>query len=163
MKIDYGTDRDIRPEELFALAETVGWGVSHPINRNEQAINGSIFIASARHEGRLVGLLRLVGDGAYSLHIADFIVHAEYQHKGIGTRLLEMSIAYAREHAIGIDDNSGDFTLFANVSLDRFYEKHGFLSVPNGMVLASSELRRVREKDFNRQWSEERDRSKKNP
>ena len=158
MKIDYRTDRDIRPEELFALAETQGWGYDRPIDRNNQAIKGSIFVASARYEGRLVGLLRLVGDGAYCLHIADFIVHTEYQGKGIGTQLLEMSLAYAHEHATGIDDSPGEFTLFANVSADRFYEKHGFLSAPNGMVLASSERSQVIEKEFNRRWLEERER-----
>ncbi len=155
MKIDYSADERITPEELLALAKTQGWGNDRPIDRNDQAIKGSIFIASARHEDQLVGLLRLVGDGAYCLHVADFIVHTEYQDKGIGTKLLEMSLKYAREQAIGIDDNVGEFTLFANVSADKFYKKHGFLSVPNGMVLASSERAQGIEEEFNKRWLEE--------
>ena len=155
MKIDYSTNKNIAPEELFILAETQGWGNDRPIDRNDQAIKGSIFIASARHEDRLVGLLRLVSDGAYCLYVADFIVHIEYQDKGLGTRLLEMSLEYAREHAIGIDDNIGEFTLFANSPADQFYKKHGFLSVHNGMVLASSEGRRRIEEEFNKRWLEE--------
>ena len=152
MKIDYSTDKNITPEALFALAETQGWGNDRPIDRNNQAIKGSIFVASVRHKGQLVGLLRLVGDGAYCLHVADFIVHTEYQDKGIGTQLLEMSLKYAREQAIGTDDNIGEFTLFANIAAGKFYKKHGFLSVPNGMVLASSERSRRIEGEFNKQW-----------
>ncbi len=155
MKIDYSTDKNIAPEEFFVLADTQGWGKDRPVDRNDQAIKGSIFIASARHKGRLVGLLRLVGDDAYCLYVADFIVRPEYQNMGIGTRLLEMSLEYAREHAIGVDDNIGEFTLFANIPADQFYEKHGFLSVHNGMVLASSEGKRRIEEDFNKRWLDE--------
>lgn len=155
MKIEYSADHNITPEELFTLAETQGWGNDHPVNRNDQAIKGSIFISSARHEGRLIGLLRLVGDGAYCLYMADFIVDTEYQSKGIGTQLLKMSLEYAREVSIGINDNIGDFILFANMPADKLYSKHGFLSVPNGMVLASSEGRRESEEEYNKRWLEE--------
>lgn len=155
MKIDYSIDKNITPEELFNLAEIQGWGNDRPVNRNARAIEGSIFIASARHEGRLVGLLRLVGDGAYCLYIADFIVHSKYRNVGIGTRLLEMSIDYAREHAIGVDDNIGEFTLFTTINAHRLYEKHGFLSVYNGMVLASSDQRRRIEQESNHKWLED--------
>ena len=155
MKIEYSMDKNIAPEELLALAETQGWGNDRPIDRNGQAIEGSIFIASARHEGRLIGLLRLVGDGAYCLHVADFIVHTEYQSKGIGAQLLKMSLEYAREQAIGIDDNIGEFTLFTTISAEKLYKKHGFLSAYNGMVLASSKRRRGIEEEFNKRWLEE--------
>ncbi|OGN89879.1 MAG: hypothetical protein A2Z74_04495 [Chloroflexi bacterium RBG_13_46_9] len=154
MEIHYSTDGDITPEELFVLASTQGWGEDRPIDRNNQAIKGSIFVASARHEGRLVGLLRLVGDGAYCLHVADFVVHADYRNMGIGSRLLVMSLEYARTQAIGVDDNIGEFTLFANTPADRLYGRHGFLPVPNGMVLASSERRRRIEEEYNRSWLE---------
>jgi GNAT superfamily N-acetyltransferase len=155
MKIKYSTDKAITPEELFTLADSQGWGNDRPITRNARAIEGSIFIASARHEGRLIGLLRLTGDGAYCLYVADFIVNAEYRNLGIGTRLLDMSIEYACEHGIGVDDNIGEFTLFTTVTAHRLYEKHGFLSVHNGMVLASSEQRRSIEQEANRRWLEE--------
>lgn len=155
MKIEYSTDKNITPEEFFALSETQRWGNDRPMERNGQAIKGSIFIASARHKNRLIGLLRLVGDGAYCLHIADFIVHNEYQGKGIGTQLLEMSLEYARKQSIGIDDNIGEFTLFTTIIAEKLYNKLGFLSAYNGMVLATSEKRRGIEEEFNKRWLEE--------
>ncbi|MFQ5453436.1 MAG: GNAT family N-acetyltransferase [Candidatus Zixiibacteriota bacterium] len=158
MKIEYSTDKKIRPEELLVLAETQGWGNSRPAERNARAISGSIFIASARCNGQLIGILRLVGDGAYCLHIADFIVKPKYQKIGIGTKLLEMCLEYAKKVRIGIGDNIGEFTLFANISADKFYEKFGFLSAPNGMVLTSSEKRKGIETEFNRQLIKERKR-----
>ena len=155
MKIDYSTDKNITPEELFALAEIQGWGNDRPIERNDKAIKGSIFIASARHKDQLIGVLRLVGDNAYCLHIADFMVHTEYQGKGIGTHLLELSLEFARKQSIGIDDNIGEFTLFSTTIAEKLYEKHGFLSTHNGMVLATSEKRREIEEEFNKRWIEE--------
>ena len=59
---------------------------------------------------------------------------------------------------IGIDDSLGEFTLFANVSADVFYEKFGFKIAPNGMVLASSEARKRLEAEFDNAWSEARER-----
>ena len=158
MNIEYYKNKDIRPEELHTLAETQGWGSSRPIERNSKAIEGSIFIASARHKKRLIGILRLVGDSAYCLHIADFVVHPEYQRQGIGTKLLKMCLEYAKAERIGIDENMGEFTLFANVSADVFYEKFGFKLAPNGMVLANSELRKKHEIDFDKNWEEARQR-----
>lgn len=158
MDIEYFKNKEIFPEELHALAETQGWGDSRPINRNTKAIEGGIFIASARHGKRLIGILRLVSDSAYCLHIADFIVHPEYQRQNVGTRLLEMCLAYAKAERIGIDENMGEFTLFANVSADVFYEKFGFKLTPNGMVLANSELRKKHEIEFDKNWEEARQR-----
>lgn len=156
MDIKYFNNKEILPEELHALADTQGWGDSRPIERNTRAIKGSIFIASARHGKRLIGILRLAGDSAYCLHIADFIVHPEYQRQGIGTKLLEMCLEYAKAEKIGIDDNMGEFTLFANVSADVFYEKLGFKLTPNGMVLVTSELRKRLEIEFDKNWKEAR-------
>lgn len=152
MEIEYNTNKDVHPEELNALAKTQGWEAGRPIAQNAEAIAGSVFVASARHEGRLVGILRLIGDGAYYLHIADLIVHPDFQRKGIGRELLERGLAYARAGGIGVDDNSGDFTLFANVSADVFYEKFGFKTAPNGMVLASSSQRMQHETAFDKSW-----------
>ena len=156
MNIDFIPNDKVTPEEMLSLAKSVDFGPHRSIDRNQTALAGSVFVASARHNGTLIGLIRLVGDGAYILHIADLEVHPDFQRQDIGRRLLEMAIDFARESKIGTADNLGEFTLFANVGADTFYEKLGFILAPNGMVLTDTESRRKWELEFQKGWVKKR-------
>jgi GNAT superfamily N-acetyltransferase len=157
MTIEFKIDDAVTPEELLSLETSVGFGPHRTLERNRKALAGSLFVATARAEGQLVGLIRLVGDGAYILHIAGLSVHPDYQRRGIGRRLVELTIAYARETQVGTGTCPGEFTLFANTGADRFYEKLGFTLIPNGMVLADTALRRKLEVRFQQEWQQRRD------
>jgi len=157
MKIEYKTNDTVTPEEMQSLEESVGFGPHRSLERNRVALAGSLFVATARCEGQLVGLLRLVGDGAYILHHAGMTVHPDYQRRGIGRNLIAMAIAFAGEIGVGTGGNLGEFTLFANTGADRFYEKLGFALTPNGMVLTDTESRREHELRFQAEWQEKRD------
>ncbi len=104
-------------------------------------LQASCFIATARCDGRLVGLLRLIGDGAYILHIADLMVHPSQQGRGVGRRLVQLAIDYAVREGIGVGDGLGEFTLFAATGAEGFYRKLQFASLPNGMFYADCEER----------------------
>ena len=159
--IQYTVDGTITPEEMQDLAEAVGFGPYRTIERNRIALAGSLFAATARHNGRLVGLLRIVGDGAYILHMADLEVHPDFQNRRISHTLMKMALDYAREKRIGVGDNLGEFTLFANVGADRFYEKLGLSLTPNGMVLTDTKSRRECESNFRKQWMAKRNEARK--
>ena len=105
----------------------------------------------------MIGLIRLIGDGAYVLHVADMIVHPAHQRKGIGSHLLRMAIDFARSITTGTGDTHGEFTLFAAKSAEFFYKKHGFMSVPNGMCLADSPARREAEQAVIDRWAAKAD------
>ena len=77
MDIEFKPNDKVTPKEMQSLAESVGFGPHRSLERNRTAIAGSLFIATARHHGELVGLIRLVGDGAYILHMADLEVHPD--------------------------------------------------------------------------------------
>jgi len=156
MEIEYKTNDTVTPEEMQSLEESVGFGPHRSLERNRIALAGSLFLATARCKGQLVGLLRLVGDGAYILHHAGMAVHPDYQGTGIGRRLMEMAIAFAKEIKVGTGDNFGEFTLFANTGADTFYERLGFSLTPNGMVLTDTESRREHERRFQAEWIAER-------
>ncbi len=156
MEINFTANGSVTAEEMQSLAESVGFGPHRTVARNKAALAGSIFIATARCSGRLVGLLRLVGDGAYILYMADLEVHPDFQRKGIGRKLMEMAIDFARDAKIGTGDDLGEFTLFANVGADRFYEKLTFTLAPNGMVLTDTESRRKLELNLQKEWIEQR-------
>ncbi|MHC4216296.1 MAG: GNAT family N-acetyltransferase [Planctomycetota bacterium] len=156
METEFIPNAQVTAEEMQCLLESVGHGAHRSIERNRLALAGSIFVAGARSKGKLVGILRLVGDGGYILHVADLEVHPDFQRKGIGRKLMEMGIDFARNKRIGTGENLGEFTLFADVGADRFYEKLGFTLAPNGMVLVDGETRRKHERDFEERWRKKR-------
>jgi len=135
------------------LGESVGLGMHRTLKRNRVALEGSLFIGTARCEDKLIGLVRLVGDGAYILHLAELIVHPDFQNIGIGRKLMELAINFAKDKKIGTGDNLGEFTLFADIESDTFYKKLGFILTPNGMVLTDTEARKKYELDFQKNFT----------
>jgi len=152
----YSSSDEVSAEEMQALEESVGFGQHRTLERNRTALAGSVFVATARRGGDLVGLIRLVGDGAYILHVAGLTVRPDVQRRGIGRRLVEMAVAFARQTRVGSGGSLGEFTLFANTDADTFYEKLGFTLVPNGMVLTDSPQRKQHEVGFQEQWCKAR-------
>jgi GNAT superfamily N-acetyltransferase len=144
VNISYQIDDRITPDEMMSLAEAVGWGRHRTLARNRIAIAGSRFIATARADRKLIGLLRLVGDGAYILHVADMMVHPSFQLRGVGRRLAELALDYARQIATGRGNNMGEFTLFAAPGAAGFWKKQQFVP-SNGMVLADTPEHRAAE------------------
>ena len=157
MEIEYKANDTVTPEEMQSLEESVGFGPHRNLERNRVALAGSLFIATARADGRLVGMVRLVGDGAYVLHHAGISVRPECQRKGIGQKLMAMAVAFASETRVGSGNDLGEFTLFANTGADRLYEKLGFRLTPNGMVLTDTESRREHELQFHEEWKTRRE------
>jgi GNAT superfamily N-acetyltransferase len=157
MNLEFIPDDKVTYQEMLSLAESVGFGPHRSLDRNKTALAGSIFVASARRDGDLIGLVRLVGDGAYILHLADLEVHPDFQRRGVGRRLMEMAIDFAREAKIGTGENFGEFTLFANVDANAFYEKLGFILTPNDMVLTDMESRGKTELELQKEWTKKRE------
>lgn len=93
-------------------------------------------------------MVRLIGDGAYYIHLTDFFVDPGYQNRGVGTKLLEMCLDYSKEIKVGTGDCPGEFTLFVAPKSEKFYEKIEFRLVPNGMCLTDSGFRVEAEKEI---------------
>lgn len=76
--------------EIHSLYESVGWTnyTDHP-EMLKNAFTHSLFALGAYMEDRLVGIIRVVGDGCSILYIQDLLVHPEFQRKGIGSNLLK--------------------------------------------------------------------------
>ncbi len=76
-------------DEVLALYESVGWtGYTRRFDCMEQAFAQSLKIYGAYVQDRLVGLIRVVGDGLTIVYIQDLLVHPAYQRMGIGKALL---------------------------------------------------------------------------
>jgi len=157
MEIDYKTNDIVTPGEMQALEESVGFGPYRNLKRNRIAIAGSPFIATACYHRKLIGLVRLVGDGVYILHNAGISVHPDFQKKGVGRKLMEIVLDFCKNIGVGSVDNDGEFTLFANIGTDVFYEKLGFTLVHKGMVLTDTGFRLRHELQFQEEWKKKRE------
>ena len=80
---------DFNQEEILSLYTSVGW---ENYTRNPQMLERTYensFLKIAAFEGKqLIGMVRVVGDGASVILIQDLLVRPEYQRKGIGSQLM---------------------------------------------------------------------------
>lgn len=83
---EYGS---FNKEEIRRLYTGVGW-TNYTDNPDmlERAYQKSLFTLGAFEDNELIGIIRVVGDGASVVFIQDILVLPEYQRKGIGTQLL---------------------------------------------------------------------------
>jgi GNAT superfamily N-acetyltransferase len=113
-------DRPAR-EELLSLYGSVGWTAytSDP-DLLEAAVAGSSYVVTARAGGELVGLARAVSDDASICFLADLLIRADWQRRGLGRRLAAAVLdrfGHVRRHILLAD---------ADPALGAFYRALGF-------------------------------------
>ena len=112
-------------EAVLPLYEAVGWTnyTQNPTMLKEAYKNSLHILAALNEEGKLLGVLRAVGDGASILFIQDILVTPEYQHQGIGTKLLQQTLEkYKTVYQIQLATDDSTKTV-------SFYESNGFTSL----------------------------------
>lgn len=115
-------NRIVTLEDVLPLYEAVGWtNYTTKPEMLEVAYKNSLHILAAlNEEEKLVGVLRAVGDGASILFIQDILVYPEYQHQGIGTKLLQQILEkYKNVYQIQLATDDSTKTV-------SFYESNGF-------------------------------------
>ena len=76
--------------EILRLYTSVGWTnyTDNPEMLRNAYLN-SLKIYGAYVDDKLIGIIRVVGDGYSVIFIQDLLVHPELQRKGVGTLLLK--------------------------------------------------------------------------
>ena len=69
---------------------------------------------------QMVGMARLVGDGIFTAVLFDVVVHPQHRRIGIGRKLVEMSVLYAK--GLGV----GEVECCAAPGASEFYEALGW-------------------------------------
>lgn len=94
MTIDYRVDGPVDRDALTALYTAVGWSVytKNPA-KLEAVVAASLHVVTARNDGALVGLARVVGDGLTIAYLQDILVDPTHQRLGIGRELFHRVFA----------------------------------------------------------------------
>lgn len=80
---------EYKESEIIQLYRSVGWSnyAQNP-DMLRLAYMHSLLVLGAYLGDRLVGIIRIVGDGHSIIYVQDIIVQPEYQREGIGSILL---------------------------------------------------------------------------
>lgn len=119
-------DVGVLPErdELGDLYGAVGWvAYTNNLDALELALRGSSRVVTARRAGHLVGLARVISDGATIAYLQDIVVHPDEQRGGLGRRLVAEALRpfeSVRQKVLLTDDEPGQ---------RAFYESLGFTEI----------------------------------
>ncbi len=124
-------DNILQAEDFVRLRIETGFA-EIPVEHARKALQNGLVNVSALYRGELVGMGRLVGDGAMYWYLQEIIVVPQFQGKGIGRMIVNHLVEYAR-----VNSASGKFTTIGGVSAkgkEPFYEKMGFEIISNGIL-----------------------------
>lgn len=110
------------PDEHRRLAESVGWGHAFNWAALHASLEASLAGVVAHVEDEVVGMGRLVGDGAMYFYIQDVAVDPTYQGRGVGHMVVEALLQHIRDTASG----PVFVGLFATDAALPLYERNGF-------------------------------------
>ena len=92
--IKFTKETSISIDDVLHLYQAVGWtNYTNQPQMLEQALSHSLATYLARDGEKIVGLVRLVGDGFSSVFVQDLIVLPSYQRQGIGSDLMKEALA----------------------------------------------------------------------
>ncbi|MDR7855036.1 GNAT family N-acetyltransferase [Tissierella sp.] len=116
--------KDVIPEidQLMDLYNDVEWlAYTKDKTRLYNAASNSLKLLTAWDDDKLVGLIRVVGDGYTIIYIQDILVLESYQGKGIGSHLLKLILEeYKTIRQIVLMTDNTEKTI-------SFYQKNGMV------------------------------------
>jgi len=108
------------PAEDFCRLRTLSGLTPRPLQAAKIALPRSCYGVYIEHCGSIIGMDRIVGDGALNVEIVDIAVDSEHQGKGLGRKMMEHLMPWLSQNAA-----SGAYiSLIADVP--ELYEKFGF-------------------------------------
>jgi len=133
--LNFSDNKDLKQEDLLKLYKDAKW-LAYTNNPDllQQAISNSLYVFTVWENHKLVGLIRLVGDGLTIVYIQDILVLKSHKRRKIGTTLLQKALEKyknIRQKVLLTDDNE---------ETRGFYEALGFTSCDKGQLVAFVKL-----------------------
>ncbi len=121
-------ENELSVDEYLALRASVSWKTLSK-DQAQRALDHSLMVLTARENGQLLGMGRLVGDGAVICYIQDLIVSPIARHRGLGGAL----VCYLRDyaHELALPGTEMMLGLMCAKGREGFYEQQGFIARPN--------------------------------
>lgn len=124
MAISYN-HRKLSVTEYQHLRATTGWDMLDDAVV-KTALHNDIFSISAYDNDHIIGMGRVIGDGAIYFYIQDVIVHPNYHGQGIGKLIMTEIEKFIHSHA-----NQNSFIgLMAAEGVAHFYTQFGYRPRP---------------------------------
>ena len=125
-------ENNITIEEYLYLRSRVSWRALSREQADKAIENSLFFVKAVDDEGNILGMGRIVGDGAVICYIQDLIVVPEAQGNSIGRKIIERLIEYVK--GISVEDTTMMLCLMCAKGREPFYEKFGFVARPNNVL-----------------------------
>ncbi|MEG9328136.1 GNAT family N-acetyltransferase [Salinimicrobium catena] len=119
--------RKLKTEEYQLLRQTTGWD---PIAEEVvgKALENDLFSVCVFNDEKMIGMGRVLGDGAIYFYIQDVIVHPDFHGRGIGKLIMDSIEEYLKKTT-----NQNSFVgLMAAEGVKDFYKKYGYQERPAG-------------------------------
>lgn len=120
---------DITVEEYLMLRKKVGWRKLSDTQARLAIDRSLYFVKAVDGKGNIVGMGRIVGDGAVICYIQDLVVAPEAQGRGVGSMIINELMQYVNQ--IKEAGTTMMLCLMCAKGREEFYLKHGFTSRPN--------------------------------
>lgn len=130
-KVQYELKDNVLTAEDFIRLKVATGFLDRPLDQVQKALQNGLFNVAAVSGDEVIGMGRLVGDGAMYWYLQEIIVLPEYQGMGIGKAIVTRLLAHIEETAIPGTKLSVGLT--AVYGKEPFYEKFGFAGCATGM------------------------------
>ncbi len=128
-EIAYAIEATLDADEFLDVLHRSGLAERRPVQDRaliEKMAKGANLVATARHEGLLVGVARSVTDHAYCVYLSDLATDRAWQGHGVGQRLIDLTC-----EAAGPDAN---LILVSAPDSMGFYDHIGLENISTGWV-----------------------------
>ena len=114
-------------KEYNYLRDHVGWGAYADADAVSNGLEHSLYHVTVQDGDELIGMGRVIGDGAITFYIQDVIVREDYRGRGIGKEIMERIMVFIASVAT----EGAVVGLFAAKGKEAFYERFEFIPRPN--------------------------------
>ena len=113
-------------EEILKLYAEVGWiAYTQDPEALREGYGNSLLTLAAYENEELLGIIRVVGDGATIVFIQDILVFPEHQRKGVGSALLKAVLeryGHVRQVELATDNTPKTIAFYQAMGFREFSE-----------------------------------------